>query len=94
MQKIQLDSIINQKPNYKVKHDDKVWLLVPVDKSKRSDDTVLKINETAAWLWENLSEKASVESLSIKLQEKYKIDAGKAKKDVEDFLNDLGKYLK
>jgi len=93
MQSKQLQSIIAQKDNYKTKQGDDFWLLVPEDKSKRDKQNVLKLNATAAFLWDEVDDDATIDDLISKIRKKYKVDKPTAEKDVKTFLNDLENYL-
>ena len=51
------------------------------------------LNETAGFLWENLNETATVESLKTALLENFDVEDSVAERDIQNFLENLKKLV-
>jgi len=56
-------------------------------------NSVYTLNETGAFIWEQIDGKRSVEEIIAMLTVEYDIDKQKAESDVFNFIDDMSKYL-
>lgn len=56
-------------------------------------NSVYTLNETGAFIWEQIDGKKSVEDIITMLTEEYDIDKQKAESDVFTFIDDMSKYV-
>lgn len=66
-------------------------IAVSIDASKDKFTGMIKLNEVAAFLWEQLSAPADEEALTEALTQRYQVDEAIARKDVKNFLEKLEK---
>ena len=65
------------------------YIIVPVGKATLSFNGMITVNETGAFLWEQLVKGISKEELLGKLIETYEVTLDEAKRDLDEFLNVL-----
>jgi len=68
------------------------YILVPVGKAASEFNGMININETGAFLFQQLQEDVSVEQLVEVLCQEYEVDQKQALEDVESFIAHLKKY--
>ena len=56
-------------------------------------NSVYTLNETGAFIWEQIDGKRSVEEIIAAVTEEYEIDNKSASEDVFSFIDDMSKYL-
>jgi len=69
------------------------YVLVPVTNNIADMDSVYTLNETGAYLWEQIDGKKCVGDLINALARDYEINERTAAGDVLDFIENLSKYL-
>ena len=67
------------------------YMAVPVGIRTRELHGMIAMNETAAFLWERMSEECTEDDLSQALLDTYEIDAEKSKEVVQHFIEMLKK---
>ena len=65
------------------------WLLVPVGRTTLDMNGMLTLNESGAFLWEQLPAAQSQADLTERLLEEYEVDRQTAEADTADFLGKL-----
>ena len=65
------------------------YMAVPVGGRTRELHGMIAMNETAAFLWERMSEECTEDELSKTLLDTYEIDEGKSKEVVQRFIDML-----
>ena len=68
-------------------------MLVPVADNIADMDSVYTLNETGAFIWEQIDGKKSFESIINILISEYEIDAHTAEADLFSFINKMKDYL-
>lgn len=68
------------------------YVIVPVGKTATEFKGMISTNAVGAFLWENLQNEISVDELKKRLLDEFDIDENNAKKDINDFLDQLKKY--
>jgi methyltransferase-like protein len=69
------------------------YVLVPVTNNIADMNSVFTLNETGAFIWEQIDGKRSVEEIIRVLSTNYDIDRGTAEIDVFTFIENMKKYL-
>ena len=64
-------------------------LLVPIRTSAHQKLGVYTLNETASWLWEMMDGSVTCAQLADAMTERFEVDSGQARKDVEVLCQDL-----
>lgn len=69
------------------------YVLVPVTDNIADMDSVYTLNETGAFIWEQIDGKRDLESLIELLVSEYDTETETAKSDLLDFINKMNDYL-
>jgi len=69
------------------------YVLVTVTNNIADMDSVYTLNETGAFIWEQIDGKRSVHEIINELTNEFEIDDDTATEDVLLFLEDMNKYL-
>lgn len=65
------------------------WVVVPVGEQVVDFQMMMTLNETGAFLWENLKKEVSKEELSNALLSEYNVEKSVAEADIDEFLKIL-----
>ena len=68
-------------------------VVVPLVNNVAQMERLYTLNETAGFLWENLNETATVESLKTALHENFDVEDSVAERDIQNFLENLKKLV-
>jgi len=68
-------------------------VLVPVINNIADMDSLYTLNETGAFIWEQIDGKKNVRQIISALTSEYKIGNDAAEADVLSFINDMREYL-
>lgn len=90
---IDLDSIVSQSPSVVTRKSGDEYVLVPIANNIADMNSVFTLNETGAFLWENIDGKKTVNDLIGSLMSEYDTDIETATADVLSFIRELNKYL-
>ena len=88
-----LKSILSQSISIVTRKTGNEYVLVPITNNIADMNSVYTLNETGAFIWEQIDGKRSVEEIIAMLTVEYDIDKQKAKSDVFDFIENMSKYL-
>lgn len=88
-----LGSVLSHSPTIVTRKTGSEYVLVPVSNNIAEMDSVYTLNETGAFIWEQIDGKRTVEELIAALINEYDIDEETAMKDVFSFIENLNKYL-
>ena len=69
------------------------YVLVPITNNIADMNSVYTLNETGAFIWEQIDGKRSVEEIIVELTTVYDIDKQNAESDVYSFIENMSKYL-
>jgi Coenzyme PQQ synthesis protein D (PqqD) len=69
------------------------YVLVPITNNIADMNSVYTLNETGAFIWEQIDGKRNVEDIIIQLTNEYDIDKQNAESDVFTFIENMSKYL-
>jgi methyltransferase-like protein len=88
-----LNSILSHSPSIVTRKTGNEYVLVPVTDNIADMHSVYTLNETGAFIWEQIDGKRSVEEIIAAVTEEYEIDNENASADVFSFINDMSKYI-
>ncbi len=88
-----LKSILSHSPSIVTRKTGNEYVLVPVTNNIADMNSVYTLNETGAFIWEQINGKRNVEEIISLLTEEYEIDNRKAEEDVFSFIDNMRKYL-
>ena len=88
-----LKSILSHSPSVVTRKTGNEYVLVPVTNNIADMNSVYTLNETGAFIWEQINGKRNIEEIISLLTDEYDIDNNKAEEDVFLFVDNLSKYL-
>lgn len=88
-----LKSILSHSPSIVTRKTGNEYVLVPIANNIADMNSVYTLNETGAFIWEQINGKRTVEELIAAVNEEYEIDYENAKMDVFDFIENMSNYL-
>jgi hypothetical protein len=88
-----LKSIISQSASVVTRKTGNEYVLVPITNNIADMNSVYTLNETGAFIWEQIDGKRTVEEIIIELTNEYDIDKQNAVSDVFSFIENMSKYL-
>jgi Coenzyme PQQ synthesis protein D (PqqD) len=88
-----LKSILSHSPSVVTRKTGNEYVLVPVTDNIADMDSVYTLNETGAFIWEQIDGKKSVEEIISVMTEEYDIDKDTATTDVLEFISKMNSYL-
>lgn len=88
-----LKSIPSHSPSVVTRKTGNEYVLVPVTDNIADMDSVYTLNETGAFIWEQIDGKRDLESIIKSLTSEYDIDDSTARSDLIEFLNKMQGYL-
>jgi methyltransferase-like protein len=90
---VDLNLIFSQSPSVVTRKTGNEYVLVPIANNIADMNSVYTLNETGAFLWEQLDGKKSVKDLIDTLISEYDVDYETAGADVFSFIEEMSKYL-
>jgi hypothetical protein len=88
-----LKSILTHSPSIVTRKTGSEYVLVPIANNIADMHSVYTLNETGAFIWEQINGKRSVEEIIAALTAEYDIDNKGAEADVFSFIENMSKYL-
>ena len=88
-----LKSILSHSPSIVTRKTGNEYVLVPITNNIADMNSVYTLNETGAFIWEQIDGKNSVEEIINALTAEYDIDNKTASEDVFSFIDNMSKYL-
>jgi hypothetical protein len=88
-----LKSILFHSPSVVTRKTGSEYVLVPIANNIADMNSVYTLNETGAFIWEQINGKRSVEEIMRALTTEYDIDKDSAEADVFSFIENMSKYL-
>lgn len=77
------------KNNFILREVSNQYIVVPVGNTATEFNGIINLNESGAFLWQQLKDEISFDSLKINFMNKYEIDEKTALRDMEIFLKKL-----
>jgi hypothetical protein len=88
-----LKSVPSHSPSIVTRKTGNEYVLVPVANNIADMNSVYTLNETGAFIWEQIDGKKRVEEIISSLVSEYEINEKSASQDVLSFLGEMKKYL-
>lgn len=88
-----MKSVLSHSPSIVTRKTGNEYVLVPVADNIADMNSVYTLNETGAFIWEQIDGIKTVEEIILLLVKEYEIDNESAEKDVFSFIENLDKYL-
>jgi Coenzyme PQQ synthesis protein D (PqqD) len=88
-----LKSILSQSTTIVTRKTGNEYVLVPITNNIADMNSVYTLNETGAFIWEQINGKRNVEEIISALIAEYDIDKQNAESDVFNFIENMSKYL-
>lgn len=90
---VNLNSVLSQSASIVTRKTGNEYVLVPITNNIADMDSIYTLNETGAFIWEQIDGANSVESIIAALITEYDIDQKNAETDVFSFIENMSKYL-
>jgi hypothetical protein len=88
-----LKSILSRSDTVVTRKTGNEYVLVPITNNIADMNSVYTLNETGAFIWEQIDGKRSVAEIITELTKEYEIDQQNAESDVFAFIDNMSKYL-
>jgi hypothetical protein len=88
-----LESILSQSTTIVTRKTGNEYVLVPITNNIADMNSVYTLNETGAFIWEQIDGKRNVGEIIKILISEYDIDFKNAEEDVFSFIDNMSKYL-
>jgi hypothetical protein len=88
-----LNSILSHSPTVVTRKTGNEYVLVPVANNIADMNSVYTLNETGAFIWEQIDGKRTVSEIIASITTEYDIDKDSASKDVFDFIGNMKEFL-
>jgi methyltransferase-like protein len=88
-----LESVPSHSLDIVTKRTGNEYVLVPVTNNIADMDSVYTLNETGAFIWEQIDGKKNLKEIIEALISEYDISGEEAKSDVLEFMENLANYL-
>ena len=93
LEMINLNSVPSRSASVVTRKTGNEYVLVPVTDNIADMDSVYTLNETGAWIWEQIDGKRTISEIIILVTDEFDIDNDSATADVLDFLTKMNDYL-
>jgi methyltransferase-like protein len=88
-----LKSILSQSTTVVTRKTENEYVLVPITNNIADMNSVYTLNETGAFIWEQIDGKRNIEDIINELTGEYDIDFKNAESDVFTFIENMSNYL-
>ena len=88
-----LNSIVSHSVSIVTRKTGNEYILVPITNNIADMNSVYTLNETGAFIWDQIDGKRSVGEIISALTDEYEIDSANAEEDVFTFIDNMSKYL-
>jgi hypothetical protein len=88
-----LNSILSRSPSVVTRKTGIEYVLVPVANNIADMNSVYTLNETGAFIWDQIDGKRTVSEIITAVAQEYDIDKDTASNDVLDFVGNMNMYL-
>jgi len=88
-----LQSVFSHSPSVVTRKTGSEYVLVPIANNIADMNSVYTLNETGAFIWDQIDGKRDLNEIILKLTGEYEIDEPTAREDVLNFIERMQKYL-
>ncbi len=89
---MELSTVIKKNPRIVARRSGDEYILVPITDNVANMEAVYTMNETAAFIWDNIDGKKSLGELAAAVSGEYDTDIATALNDVVELIVDLEKH--
>ncbi len=90
---IDLNSVVSQSPSIVTRKTGNEYVLVPIANNIADMNSVYTLNETGAFLWEQIDGRKTINDLIDAMISEYDVGKEIATEDVSSFIEEMNKYL-
>lgn len=90
---MQISELAKTKQNFVTRPVDNELILVPLRKNVADMTEIFNLNEVGHFIWNEIHEGATIESLTEKIVSEYEVESAVAQADLEAFLKDLTNFI-
>ena len=90
---IDLKSVLSHSPSVVTKKTGNEYVLVPVTENIADMDSVYTLNETGAFIWEQIDGIKNIEDILNSMTSEFDIDEPNAQTDLIEFIDKMKKFL-
>ena len=84
-----IQTLYNLKSKFVAREVGNELILVPLSDNVARMNELFTLNETAKFIWENITDDTTVDNIESSMTEAFHVDNQTARKDIEIFLNQL-----
>ena len=88
-----INEIASAKSNFVARAVDEELVLVPLRNNVADMTEIFNLNEVGHFIWNEIQEGATLESLTEKIVSEYEVESTIAREDLEAFLQDLSNFI-
>jgi hypothetical protein len=88
-----LNTVLSHSPSVVTRKTGNEYVLVPVANNIADMDSVFTLNDTGAFIWEQIDGVKKISAIIDLLTEEYEIDKETATKDAFDFIENMNTFL-
>ena len=88
-----INEIAAAKSNFVARAVDEELVLVPLRNNVADMTEIFNLNEVGYFIWNEIQEGATIESLTEKIVSEYEVESATAREDLEHFLSDLSNFI-
>jgi len=88
-----INEIAAAKSNFVARAVDEELVLVPLRNNVADMTEIFNLNEVGHFIWNEIQEEATLESLTEKIVSEYDVESTIAREDLEAFLQDLSNFI-
>ena len=90
---ISLSSIPSHSPAVVYRRINDEYLLIPLTGNIADMDSLYRLTETGAFIWEEIDGKRAISDITSKVVEEFDVDPDVAEKDTLDFIREIQEFL-
>lgn len=90
---ISASAIPSHSPRVVFRRIDDECLLIPITDNIADMDSLYRLNETGAFIWELIDGKRDIKDITVRMAEEFEVDLAEAEKDIMLFLEQVQEFL-
>ena len=90
---ISISAIPSHSPRVVFRRIDDECLLIPITDNIADMDSLYRLNETGAFIWELIDGKRDIKDITARMAEEFEVDLAEAEKDIMMFLEQVQEFL-
>jgi len=90
---ISISAIPSHSPRVVFRRIDEECLLIPITDNIADMDSLYRLNDTGAFIWELIDGKRDIKDITARMAEEFDVDLAEAEKDIMLFLEQVQEFL-